>query len=60
MKTQAQYYQQHQALTDEELLYELCGLNAYFMVRENGYDGPARADAADEKKPWNNCWRSEA
>ncbi|MEM6347012.1 MAG: hypothetical protein AAF927_24200 [Bacteroidota bacterium] len=50
MKTQAEYYEQHKGLTDEKLLYELRGLNAYFMVRENGYKGPTRPDAADEKR----------
>ncbi len=50
MKTQAEYYEQYLSLSDEELLYELRGMNAYFMVRENGYDGPTREDAADEKR----------
>ncbi|MFK7925636.1 MAG: hypothetical protein AB8H47_27035 [Bacteroidia bacterium] len=50
MKTQAQYYQQHQALTDEALIDAFRGLNAYLTVRENGFDGPTRADAADEKR----------
>ncbi|MEM7375070.1 MAG: hypothetical protein AAF587_41130 [Bacteroidota bacterium] len=50
MKTQAEYYQQHQALTDDELIHEYRGINAYCTVRENGYEGPTRPNVFEEKK----------
>jgi len=50
MKTQSEYYKQYKALDNEKLLYELRGVNAYFMFRDSKTDGPPRADSVAQKK----------
>ncbi|MEL7529727.1 MAG: hypothetical protein AAFN10_00385 [Bacteroidota bacterium] len=50
MKTQAEYYQQYKALDNEKLLYELRGVNAYFMFRDSDTNAPPKPGMLEQKR----------